>query len=117
MSAGEEFVKWLRPGGCALLIIIFVLVLIVCFSSGNDPLPGYESPHDTAYYAQNDASLTELGEELEENVFPQLEGEETWFIENGRVVVVFEDGQFAVSRAAILRYFDDGLFDFRKEGV
>ncbi len=114
MTAGEEFAKWLKPGGCILLIVIFVLVLIICFSSGSDPIPGYESPHDAAYYSQDDATLTELGQELEQNVFPKLEGEESWQVENGVVVVTLEDEQFAVSRSAILRYFDEGLLEFRK---
>ena len=115
MTAGEEFVKWLKPGGCILLIVVFVLVLMMCFGSSKDPLPGYESAEDTAYYAQSDETLKELGQELENNVFPRLEGEESWRIENGRVVVTLEEEYFIATRAAILRYYDDSLFEFRKD--
>lgn len=115
MTAGEEFAKWLKPGGCALLLIVFVLVLLMCFGSGKDPLPGYESAENTAYYAQSDETLQELGQELENNVFPQLEGKEAWHVENGRVVVTLEEEYFVATRAAILRYYDESLFEFRKD--
>ena len=41
-----------------------VLMLIICFTSGRDPIPDYAAPMDTAYYAAN---LGELEEELENN--------------------------------------------------
>ena len=117
MTAGEEFVKWLKPGGCILLIVVFILVLMMCFGSGKNPLPGYESLHDTAYYSQSDERLKELGQELEQNVFPRLDGEETWNVEDDRLVITLENEYFIATRSAILRYYDDSLFEFRKDGA
>lgn len=43
-SAGQEFVRWLRPGGCALILIIMVLMLVTCFISGKNPSPDIRLP-------------------------------------------------------------------------
>ena len=88
-----------------------VLVTVICLTSGRDPIPGYEPPQTTEYYA---AHLPELAAELEENVFPALSayslaaepGEST-------VTVTVEAGNLAAARSAILRYFDQSLLDFR----
>ena len=110
-SAGQEFVRKIKPIGAAMFLLMFVGVLIVCFTAGRDPIPGYSAPHDTAYYAEN---LGELQAELEASVFPVLETEAECFEENGVLVVVFPEENFAAPRSAVLRYFDESLFEFRK---
>ena len=114
MTAGEDFVKWLRPAGCALFLGILILVLIICFSSGRDPIPGYAPPHDTAYYAQSAETMEELKAELEENVFPQLEGVLQCEARGGVLEIQINSEHFAVTRAAILRYYDSSLFEFTR---
>lgn len=114
MTAGEDFVKWLRPAGCALFLGILVLVLIICFSSGRDPIPGYAPPHDTAYYAQSAETMEELKAELEEHVFPELEGTARCGIKDGVLEIQIDEAHFAVTRAAILRYYDSSLFEFTR---
>ena len=89
-----------------------VLMLIICFTSGRDPIPDYAAPMDTAYYAAN---LGELEKELESNVFPHLEGIVSWEEEGGKIVVTIAESTFAKSRSAILRYFDISLFEFIME--
>ncbi|MBR2717546.1 MAG: hypothetical protein IKD79_07430 [Oscillospiraceae bacterium] len=111
-TAGQQFVKRIRPAGCALFLALAVLVTVICFTSGRDPIPGYEAPRDTEYYA---AHLQELAEELEENVFPALTdcsltaeaGEEN-------VTVTVVSGNLAAVRSALLRYFDQSLLEFRR---
>jgi hypothetical protein len=112
MSAGEQFVKWLRPAGCVLVLAVAVLVTVICLTSGRDPIPGYEAPQDTTYYAQH---LDELQDELEENVFPQLEGVQDCRIEGDKLAVTVAGHTFAKTRAAILRYYDLSLFAFISE--
>lgn len=116
MKAGEEFVKMIRPFGCVLFLVASVLILILCLTSGRDPIPGYESPHDTAYYTENAAATEELIQELNNRVFPELDGVlDCRTDEDGAVVITIDSACFAVTRSAILRYFDESLFEF-KEG-
>ena len=116
MKAGEEFVKMIRPFGCFLFLAASVLILFLCLTSGRDPIPGYESPHDTAYYAEHADGTEKLIRELNENVFPELDGiTDCYAAADGTVVIVIEADSFAISRSAILRYFDESLFEF-KEG-
>ena len=85
MTAGQEFVRWIRPAGCVLFLVLAVAVGAVCLTAGRDPIPDYEPAHDTAWYAQNPE---EFCEELEEEVFPHLSGVRDWrILEDGRVEV------------------------------
>lgn len=110
-TAGMQFARAVKPAGCILILLILIGVLYLCFTSGTDPIPGYEAPQDTAYYSGH---LEQLQTELQDNVFPKLEGEEESRIEDGRLTVVLENDSFAVSRSAILRYFDESLFEFQR---
>ena len=47
-------------------------------------------------------------------MFPQLDGEEDSRVENGKLTVILENESFAVSRSAILRYYEEKLFDFQR---
>lgn len=51
---------------------------------------------------------------MQENVFPQLDGEEDSRVEGGKLTVILENDFYAVSRSAILRYYDESLFDFQR---
>ena len=116
MKAGEEFVKMLRPVGCIICLLTCILVVVLCLTAGRDPIPGYESPHDTAYYTQHANGTEELMQELNTAVFPALDGIlDCHSNDNGIVVITIDSDHFAVTRSAILRYFDESLFEF-KEG-
>ena len=116
MKAGEEFVRMLRPFGCFLFLAASALILLLCLTSGRDPIPGYESPYDTAYYTEHADGTETLIRELNENVFPHLDGVLDCYADaDGAVVIVIESDSFAISRSAVLRYFDESLFEF-KEG-
>lgn len=106
---GQEFVKKLRPFGCVLVLTITVLSVLLCFTSGANPIPGYASPQSTEYYREN---LPELKAELEQNVFPELDGIIDCEITGGTLSVTIDNAWLAVSRSAVLRYFDKSLFLF-----
>ena len=66
MTAGQEFVKRLKPIGCVIFIVMFALFLVICFTAaGNAPVKGYIPPHDTEYFSSH---LDELKAELEEKL-------------------------------------------------
>lgn len=111
-TAGQSFVKAIRPAGCALFLALAVLVAMVCLTSGRDPVSGYQAPETTEYYAQNPQALLQ---ELEENIFPALpEYDMTGAVTDDVVTVWIDDEHFVAGRAAILRYFDESLFIFER---
>ena len=111
MTAGQDFVKKIRPFGAAMFLMLFVLFLVICFTARPDPLAGYEAPHDSTYYAQNDTTLGELKTELEANVFPKLTGVESCTISEGRLEIVIDSATFKDCRSALLKHFDKSLFE------
>ena len=97
----------IRPAGAALFLIVAVLVTVMCFTSGRDPIPGYSAPETTAYYADHPEALVS---ELEENVFPRLpEYSMTAEPEENGVLVTIDSAHFVMGRSALLRYFDASL--------
>ena len=112
MTAGQDFIRRIRPVGAALFLLLAVAVAAVCLTSGRDPIPGYQAPQDTAYYAANPAALQA---ELEANVFPHLNGVRGCREADGKLEIILLGSDYAVTRAAILRYFDRNLFIFTEE--
>ena len=112
-STGQDFIKKIGPAGCALFLLLAVLTAVLCLTVGKDPIPGYKPPHDTAYWA---AHTNELAAELTDNVLPRLEYPARAEADGDVVTVTIGSDGFVVTRAAVLRYFDESLFSFR-EGV
>ncbi len=112
-TAGQRFVKTIRPAGCVLFIVVAVLVTVICLTSGADPISGYQPPQAMSYYAEHPDALVQ---ELEENVFPALPDYDMQAAVNaaGTVTVTIDTDHFVAARAAILRYFDESLFDFER---
>lgn len=108
-NPGVQIVRWLRPAGCVLVLLLTVLMLVFCFTQGKDPIPGYEPPHDAAYYAQH---LPELAEELNARVLPAVDETASATADGGTVTVRIDAQRLAVTRAAVLRYYDASLFVF-----
>lgn len=108
-NPGVQIVRWLRPAGCVLVLLISALMLVFCFTQGKDPIPGYEAPHDTAYYAQH---LPELAEELNAHVLPEVDETASAAVDGDTVTVTIDAQRLAVTRAAVLRYYDTSLFVF-----
>jgi hypothetical protein len=107
-SNGQWLWKTLKPAGCVFVLVMAVIALIICFTSGTDPIKGYKAPQSTEYYAQH---LDELCQELTENVLPQLEGEATARVQGNKVAVEIDHAHFVVTRSALLRYFDESLLE------
>ncbi len=111
LTAGQSFVKSIRPAGCALFLIVAVLVAAVCLTAGRDPIPGYTPPERASY----ENNLPALAAVLTEQVFPQLpEYDMTAAVTGDAVTVTVEEGNFAAARAAILRYFPEDLIIFER---
>ena len=112
--SGEEFVKKIRPIGCVVFLLLSVGMIVTCLFSGRDPIRGYTPPQDAAYYGESRETLAELQTELETNVFPNLEGILKCRNNGQTLEITIESDDFAVTRAAILRYFDKSLFSFQE---
>jgi hypothetical protein len=108
-NPGAQMVRWLKPGGCILVLVLTVIAMVYLFTSGRDPIPGYTPPQSNAYYAQHP---DELARELSENVLPRLSGAAGAQVSGDKVVVELTGEDYAVARAAILRYYDASLFEF-----
>lgn len=111
MTAGQDFVKKIRPIGAAFFLLALVLFLIICFTSRPDPLAGYKAPHDSTYYAQNETTLNELKAELEANVFPKLIGEESCIVKDDKLEIIIDSASFKTYRSALFKHFDSNLFE------
>lgn len=111
-TAGQQFVKTIRPAGCVLFLALAVLVAAVCLTSGRTPIPGYTPPQTAEYYAENPEALAA---ELEENVFPALpEYDMAVRVADGAVTVTIDSDHFVVGRSAVLHYFDESLVIFQR---
>lgn len=114
-SNGEWLLKTLKPAGCVFILLLGLLAVVMCFTVGSDPIKGYAPPHDGEYYAQH---LDELAEEIAVNVCPRLDavsGCEV-YVSGDRVRVEIARENFAVTRSAILQYFDRELLEIVEKG-
>ena len=113
MNTGADFVKKLRPLGCALVLVCFVGFLAVCFAPGEELLADYTPPKSGDYYAGHPQ---ELADELNGNVLPRLPGEASATVGDGGVVVTVRSESFFDVRGALLEHFDEGLLTFERLG-
>ncbi|MBQ9965867.1 MAG: hypothetical protein IJP22_03980 [Clostridia bacterium] len=112
-DTGKIFVSKIGMVGCVMFLIMLVGFLLVCFSAGSqNPIEGYEPPRESAYYKEYPG---ELVEEINENIAPQLESITECYYEDGKVVIITEEAEYFTVRSALLDYFDEELFDFRKD--
>lgn len=109
INPGKEWAQRLKPGGCILVLVLTVLCMAQMFTSGPKKIDGYAPPETDAYYAQH---LTELQTELETNVFPELDGIEGSEVAEGVLKIHIDRDHFISSRAAILQYYGQTLFEF-----
>ena len=108
---GFQIVRWLRPFGSGLVILIFILFLVYAFSTGREPIKGYEAPHDGTYYAEH---LDELADELNGTVLALVDPKASAEVTGDIVTVTIPSDSFVVTRAAVLRYFDSQLVQFEE---
>lgn len=106
---GFQIVRWLRPGGAALVLLLGILFVVQCFMTGREPVKGYQPKHDTAYYT---AHLDTLADELNEALLPQVDKTARAEAGDETVTVYLEKETYITTRAAVLRYYDASLFEF-----
>ena len=107
---GFQIVRWLRPGGAALVLLLGILFVVVCLIPPRKP--AYTPPHDSAYYAEH---LDELADELNENLLPLVDEYAYASYQDGwKVVYVTIDSEtFGETRAVVLEYYDESLLEFQ----
>jgi hypothetical protein len=108
---GFQIVRWLRPGGAALVLLLGILFVVQCFMTGREPVKGYQPKHDTAYYT---AHLDALAEELNEDLLPQVDEHARAEAGDTVVTVYLPKETYITTRAAVLRYYDTSLFEFQE---
>ena len=108
---GFQIVRWLRPGGAVLVLLMGILFVVQGLMTGREPVKGYAPKHDTAYYT---AHLDALAEELNEDLLPQVD--QTARAEAGEktVTVLVPHETYITTRAAVLRYYDTSLLEFKE---
>ena len=108
---GFQIVRWLRPGGAALVLLLGILFVVQCFMTGREPVKGYAPQHDTAYYTEH---LDALAQELNDDLLPQVDKDARAEVGDGSVTVFIPHDSYITTRAAVLRYYDTSLFEFQE---
>ena len=108
---GFQIVRWLKPFGSGLVLLIFILFLVYAFSSGREPIKGYTPPLDMEYYAEH---LDALEDELNTIVLPLVDPGASAAVTGETVTVTIPKDSFVQTRAAVLRYFDSKLVQFEE---
>ncbi len=111
METGKQFVQWLRPAGCAAVLILTVLATVLLFTAKGTPVKGYEPAESAEYYAQHpEALLTEIETEL----LPKLDGAEDveLALVDGVIRIAGPKDALHTVRLALIHYFDEDLFEF-----
>ena len=104
--------KKLKPLGIILILGCSILALITCFTADMGVPPRYESVHESEYYRQSEEHMLELVDELEENVFPNMEGILSYSIDsvNFKINIVTDPDYTAKVRLVLERDFGTELF-------
>ena len=111
MTAGESFVKAIKPIGCVLFLILFAAFMVFCFTSEAPLGDKYTCPHTTEYYSEH---LDEFEQELEENLLPLVDGIEDCRISGDKITIVIAPDSFDESSKIIIHYYGETLFDIQK---
>jgi Ca2+/Na+ antiporter len=111
MTAGEGFVKAIKPIGCILFLILFVVFMVFCFTSEAPLGDKYTCPQTTEYYSEH---LDEFEQELETNLLPLIDGIEDCRISGGKITIVISPDCFDASSQIIYHYYGKAIFDIQK---
>lgn len=106
--SGDYLWRVLKPGGCVLVLVLMVVLLIFCFTKKGDPVSDYAPAQSVEYYA---AHSEELANELEENLlkfFPGAQCREA----DGLVLVSAPEETLARLKSVLAEHFDESLFIF-----
>ena len=108
-NTGADFVRILKPVGAVVCLLMFILLLVVCFLPGNSGV---------AYEPMEIKSITTpqmLADELSENLLPQLDGVVDCSVTGDVITITTTRRGFAPVRRTVLHYYDPALFEFVME--
>lgn len=111
INPGQQWAQRLGVVG-GIVVLLFSLVFVLTMLTAGPEKPDYTPAHDTAYYAQN---LDELQAELEQEIFPHVEGVQFCEEADGKLVIGIREKYFLDTRAVIIDLFDRELFVFEIE--
>ena len=110
MTAGQQFVKMIKPLGSAIFLIVLALFLVLALTSGRGTVL------DVGAYAPPEGLGADdpeaLCAELTENLLPRLPGENECYVNQRKLFVSLEGAHFRDCRATILHYFPDRRIQF-----
>ena len=110
MDTGQQFAKSIKPIGCIVFLILFIMFLIQCFSA-KAPLEGYVIPQTTEYYSEH---LDEFKTELETDMFPRIEGKISCRISGDKMAVTIDSEHFDTASGIISHYYGSNIFIFEE---
>ena len=111
MTAGQSFVKAIKPFGCVLFLILFAVFMVFCFTSKAPLGDKYTCPQTTEYYSEH---LDEFEQELKTNLLPLVDGIEDCRRSGDKITIVIDPESFDASSQIIYHYYGKALFDKQK---
>jgi len=111
VNPGQQWAQRLGVIG-GIVVLLFSLTFVLTMLTAGPEKLDYTPAHDTAYYLQN---LDELQAELEQEVFPHVEGVRFCEEADGKLVVGIREKYYLDTRAVIIDLFDRELFVFEIE--
>ena len=111
MTAGQNFVKAIKPLGCALFLILFVVFMVFCFTSEAPLGDKYTCPQTTEYYSEH---LDEFEQELKTNLLPLVDGIEGCRISGDKITITIAPESFEESSQIIYHYYGKTILDIQK---
>ncbi len=109
-TPGQQWAQRLGVFGGIAVLLFSLLFVLTMLSAGPEKLD-YTPEHDTAYYAQN---IDELQAELEQEIFPHVEGIVSCEAVDDKLVVGIRSSKYIETRAVIIDLFDMDLFLFEQ---
>ena len=110
MTAGQEFVKAIKPLGSAIFIIVLVFFLALALSSGRGTVL------DVGDYAPPEGLGADdpeaLCAELQSRLLPLLPGDNECYVNQSKLYVALDGAHFKDCRATILHYYPDRRIQF-----
>ncbi len=115
MTAGQQFVKAIKPLGSAIFLILLALFIVLAFTSGRGTVLDVGDYAPPAGLDPRDPEA--LRAELAENLLPRLPGDGSCYVNQGKLFVELDGAHFKDCRATILHYYPDKSIQFiRKQG-
>lgn len=113
MTAGQEFVKAIKPLGSAIFLIVLLLFLGIALFSGRGAVldVGAYTPPEGVGADDPEA----LCAELKENLLPLLPGENECYVNQDKLFVALDGAHFKDCRSTILHYYPDRRIQFLRK--